>query len=1304
MRVVDLTNEQIKNLENFGIKYTPPLFENITTHDLHNPLPPIKKLTVHDIRAVQNNTNRPRPFKYVVLGNGELIIANAWSELIPLEAVEVEALMYSYIHTTQSFEINGKQHKSGVHNNDLIIFDSDGIQPQWKKVAVKHPEIAGLKPVVMAGDVYVVNGEIVGHHPCGLYGVDNWTGHYLCNGKDQATIVKHIFRNNGFKEADFRDRVFDEDCSKLLKQPKIINRHIPVTDHRPVPIKSTTVLTWNDYMITPRNVEIQSRVDRFFDFKDSVPSVYSDPVSDFANVFFRNQRNTGGLFQATKVSSVKQFFSRNLNWSTLSQTAAGIFIPLGGYNYFKRSEEAFPDSSFIDHLNDAVMLTAVNGHVIGELTGGLVRAVKTPWILLPITALSVTGMLPDVKNNFDWAWSKINSSHYDNHEMSEWEKVVNCLDDGNIMGPFYGLSREAIIKNLSPSEFISLNPENLGGYHWQKLGQWINNIFDFIPDMYFKIFSKPKPNQIIKVPEVNLGSFPFLHHPTIPIYQNNSLGYIPVLNSSNTFYENFRTISYCNNSLTDTIKFWPGYFSQTTLIQQTNSLYFNPILINGRAIAPPIYTASFQAPEKSFTNNLNYGLVSEKESSQDTNINYVIESTQWNQAPTIPKPIDISKTKPVEIPVIKHPDPIPKWMNGLEIVGSLGGAWVASYKFVLSWTSLGIGAALLAGFEIFNYWKRNREEKKWRRRERNSRRVEAQCQVVDNDLEKAVESAHKAMELAQKYLNEKDPIQKQALYEEFRTSYEDAYKINKSQQEINGKRIREEIHIDSHNVRLRTRNHCRSIQHYYDDNLSVLDKLDFTLISGLSYEDLKSRANSETNPDKQNLIKHYLVVTLLDKISPLLKNNTTENNKEALGYIEATQFYVQNDTQLFSLKGQTYLALNELAQAAKCFEKSVELDNSNIAAHVGKITTDLASQVKSLQEIFQDIQIVKSLLLKMNPDNNEVYLNSKKQVDLLLEKVNKKTSEEYKALIQQGKLAEAEALILQNQNLSKNDHLICLFETAQTNLNDKKYDAAMHCFNKLLEIDSKNVTAQCGVYTIELRENKRELSSILQDIQIIENKINSELESLKLQLNAAMEASSDQNKINDLKKQISDKEIDQKNIQNIISEANHYTESYIAVLVNDNKHSEAVEFCQKSLLIDSDKVLLTNRIEECRIAKIKYKINLYANIGVRVFGIADSLINIFKSFRNNSVPIYAPSPDTSKILPPNILFWSKASKVTNSEFKKIVLHDEEISAKKNLKFSNQITTNYSKNKKVILLSEESKYKNDVNNKCIINKM
>jgi len=262
------SNNELENLKRFGLKYKPALFLNTIKDDIYDPLPKIDRLNVSDIRKISSSGSpRPSRYKYVILPDGELILTSEYSAMMELPASNplrkqstnlVERLKNMGWWDNGSTPI--RKYKGvncravTIMNTDIVYFDPRGENIIGYKVKLLHPEVAGLKPVIAAGDVYVVGGKITKFHPSGLYGIDNWTGHYLTWGNDQQKLVEHVFKQNGFHEAHgaFRDRVADAGKRKMPQKSFRVSR--PTIPKNPFTYSRYSLGNYHIQQLNPRSL------------------------------------------------------------------------------------------------------------------------------------------------------------------------------------------------------------------------------------------------------------------------------------------------------------------------------------------------------------------------------------------------------------------------------------------------------------------------------------------------------------------------------------------------------------------------------------------------------------------------------------------------------------------------------------------------------------------------------------------------------------------------------------------------------------------------------------------------------------------------------------------------------------------------------------------------------------------------------------------------------------------------------------------------------------------------------------------
>lgn len=197
-----------------------PLFKNVKFNDMENFLVPIKPLSVEDIRNWERPLLLPKPkkFKFVLLPDRGLILSEKWSAPIPLSAQERDLFRNSHQGTLKKVTFEGRdllQFRTKINDKPALIILNEQGHPEFKKLALRHPDLSARQPVLAAGDFHVQNGKII-------YS-DNWTGHFLVRGPHMRDIVERAFVNAGFAEArgSFYDRGAVEGGKTNLK-PDII--------------------------------------------------------------------------------------------------------------------------------------------------------------------------------------------------------------------------------------------------------------------------------------------------------------------------------------------------------------------------------------------------------------------------------------------------------------------------------------------------------------------------------------------------------------------------------------------------------------------------------------------------------------------------------------------------------------------------------------------------------------------------------------------------------------------------------------------------------------------------------------------------------------------------------------------------------------------------------------------------------------------------------------------------------------------------------------------------------------------------
>ena len=142
-----------------------------------------------------------------------------------------------------------------------------------------------------------------------------------------------------------------------------------------------------------------------------------------------------------------------------------------------------------------------------------------------------------------------------------------------------------------------------------------------------------------------------------------------------------------------------------------------------------------------------------------------------------PPPIDTSKIpkypnfnwtppKNASLTIPKTGVEIPAWMHGITASGSAAyGYLIETGAGVLSWTTLGVGVAVLAAFEGVLHLVRKREKHKLERRARNTERAQAQINVVIDDVNDASNKVELAADALHAYQIEINPELKEQKYQ-----------------------------------------------------------------------------------------------------------------------------------------------------------------------------------------------------------------------------------------------------------------------------------------------------------------------------------------------------------------------------------------------------------------------------------------------------------------------------------------------------------------------------------------------------------
>jgi hypothetical protein len=219
-----------------------------------------------------------------------------------------------------------------------------------------------------------------------------------------------------------------------------------------------------------------------------------------------------------------------------------------------------------------------------------------------------------------------------------------------------------------------------------------------------------------------------------------------------------------------------------------------------------------------------------------------------------------NQVKAFKVPELKFDNsPLPDWVQGIGVVGSLGTGWKVFVVTQLSWASFGAGAAVIAVAEIISHFFNKHERHKLKRRARNTKRVQHQCDAIYHETEHGVNLIDEAIALVNQYLSETDPDKKSALFSQMRNKVTATTEYNKWLKELNEKRMHDSNQVvDGHKIRRRTRLYCQSIHDLFSDNAKLLDEMDDVVLLGLPYGELEARQQAETNPKKLVAIKTLL--------------------------------------------------------------------------------------------------------------------------------------------------------------------------------------------------------------------------------------------------------------------------------------------------------------------------------------------------------------------------------------------------------------------------------------------------------------
>lgn len=186
----------------FGTDELPKLYANTKFDDVRNPLPPIEYLKIDEILKTKGACQ----FNYIIHSDGRLVIADLYSQLVPFSVESDRLEIPEAVAQLEKLPIvyNGQNYLMCKDPDTLTQYlYSEDLQPIGTRLFVNHAEMACGQPVVGAGCLFTNDGRISHRDNLAVYfGVDNHTGHYLCEGDDAyKKMVEYVFKKAGFNEA-----------------------------------------------------------------------------------------------------------------------------------------------------------------------------------------------------------------------------------------------------------------------------------------------------------------------------------------------------------------------------------------------------------------------------------------------------------------------------------------------------------------------------------------------------------------------------------------------------------------------------------------------------------------------------------------------------------------------------------------------------------------------------------------------------------------------------------------------------------------------------------------------------------------------------------------------------------------------------------------------------------------------------------------------------------------------------------------------------------------------------------------------
>ncbi len=920
-----------------------PVFENVKTDDLHNPLPPIQEVSPTDLRSIGFNFERPVCLKYVITENGRLILAHEWSGLIPLSADEIAFA-------------SGLENQSFFPNGDFIVRDSSTNIPMWRRVAVKHPEIAGLQKVLSAGDVYVLNGKIIAQHPSGRFGIDDWTGHYLVGGPHLKDLVETTFFANGYPDAlhAYRSRVDINARSKMPILPRISYERIFVLPTVPTPMQ----ITWQPGLRSGGALPA------------AAPPPPSAPLGNLGNLktgrfnirqpmLIQGQWVQGsGSFHYTigpneqmNVHSVHFERGGRVNPPPLRLTPTQFVARIGATGLAiwdvaataQQFHEARPDLPWTTHINDATgaMLTRVS-----ILRGAqLISSRSIP----VIGALSLAGSLhasaPPVQDTID--------------AFLEMEQT-----------PMVRLAVARMQMHVGTGEALGI------------AGQAINRWFDRINQGFRRArdYFNPPPAVRAIVParaNANINS-----EMVVPVGLAAMAGVQTALSMMST-REPWMSSSFTAPP------------SVVFMSPQTQNTLFAipPLRGNWRALPN---SADYSLPIDAHGNYLFVGEDGIAYKAADIKIPSLASECLKRGAPKISSETGL----PVGVKPFTPPKPfqMPEWLKGVGIVGTGIHNWMAYATMSLSWATFGASVAVLAVFQTALSFFNKSKKHEYDRQKRNYERAVDQCDVIDNEVDEVCNATSSVVDAVNKYLAEEDPIRKEELRLEVEDLKQKTKELNQKYWSMNDNRLHNGLRMPSgsthsHKARPETKDHIRKIRPAFEENNKTLDDCTARMEQQLPFDKLNNniRSHSASSVAFGKLTEAYQKgevteeeflkaaqahnaksVTLEKEMSELIKQHA--NDESVVKGLNTQLQEVQREIKDFPV----YVQRNQLVRALIDADKSVDSAVTKAALEKFELVWEVFPEKTNFLILLKQ-QI--SIALKAN-EHEIVFRNAEKWIQL----------------------------------------------------------------------------------------------------------------------------------------------------------------------------------------------------------------------------------------------------------------------------------------------------------------------------------